>query len=111
MKLLLDENLSPALVSILSKLYEGVSHVSGELGLKSAPDLILWAHAARAGYTIVTKDADFHHRSFLYGHPPKVIWFRRGNCSTQDVATLLVGEREKVEAFDVSADSSFVVLT
>ncbi len=81
------------------------------MGLKSAPDLILWAHAARAGYTIVTKDADFHHRSFLYGHPPKVIWIRRGNCSTEHIATLLIEEREKVQAFDLSADSSFLVLT
>jgi predicted nuclease of predicted toxin-antitoxin system len=30
----------------------------------------------------VSKDADFHERSFVLGPPPKVIWIRRRNCST-----------------------------
>jgi predicted nuclease of predicted toxin-antitoxin system len=108
-KLLLDENLSPALVTILSDIYQDTSHVR-DFGLKSAPDPVVWAHAARDGYTIVSKDADFHHRSFLYGHPPKVIWIRLGNCSTRDVAELLVERRETIEAFHLSAESSFLVL-
>jgi predicted nuclease of predicted toxin-antitoxin system len=108
-RLLLDENLSPALVPILSRVYGDTSHVR-DLGLQSAPDPVVWAHAASGGYTIVTKDADFHHRSFLYGHPPKVIWIRLGNCSTRDIATLLVEQREKIEAFYLSPESSFLVL-
>lgn len=109
MKLLLDENLSPALVSLLSEVYQHVGHVR-DLDLKSAPDPAVWAYAAREGYTIVTKDADFHHRSFLYGHPPKVIWVRLGNCSTRRIAALLVREREKIQAFHLSAGSSFLAL-
>ena len=82
MKLLLDENLSPALVAILSELYPQTAHVR-DFGLKSASDPTVWEYAAKEGYTIVTKDADFHHRSFLFGSPPRVIWIRLGNCSTQ----------------------------
>ncbi len=109
MKLLLDENLSPELVAILSEIYSETAHVR-DFDLKSAPDRILWAHAAREGYTIVTKDADFHHRSFLYGHPPKVIWIRVGNCSTRDIAALLVERREEIEALHLAPDSCFLVL-
>jgi len=39
--------------------------------------------------SIVTKDADFQERSLIAGAPPKVIWIRRGNCSTSDIQTIL----------------------
>ena len=109
MKLLLDENLSRALVAILSEIYPATAHVR-DFGLKSAPDPLVWAHAARGGYTIVTKDADFHHRSFLYGYPPKAIWIRLGNCSTKDIAALLIDGRKEIEAFHLSRESAFLVL-
>ena len=110
MKLLLDENLSPGLTTILAGVYPDIFHVR-DLGLMSAADPVVWAHAAEEGFTIVTKDADFHHRSFLYGQPPKVIWIRLGNCSTADIAVLLVKEREKITAFHLSVESAFLVLS
>jgi len=108
-KLLLDENLSPRLAEILAEIYPDTAHVR-EFGLQSAPDPQVWAHAASRGYTIVTKDADFHHRSFLHGHPPKVIWIRPGNCSTRDMAELLIARRELVQTFLQSTEHSFLVL-
>jgi predicted nuclease of predicted toxin-antitoxin system len=80
------------------------------LGLKAAPDPEVWAFAAKNGFTIVTKDADFHHRSFVFGHPPKVIWIRLGNCSTRDIALLLSERRVQIEEFHLSTDSSFLIL-
>jgi predicted nuclease of predicted toxin-antitoxin system len=44
-----------------------------EVGLREAADSIVWDYAARHGLAIVTKDADFRQRSFLEGHPPKVL--------------------------------------
>ena len=38
---------------------------------------------------IVTKDADFQERSLIAGAPPKVVWIRRGNCSTSDIEAIL----------------------
>jgi predicted nuclease of predicted toxin-antitoxin system len=109
-KLLVDENLSPTLVDLLAGIYPDTAHVR-ELGLKSAPDPQVWAYAASQDYdAIVTKDADFHHRSFLHGHPPKVIWIRRGNCSTRDIAKLFIARREQIETFLRSAEHSFLVL-
>ena len=109
MKLLLDENLSPSLVKTLAETYPETAHVR-EFGLQSAPDLKVWAHGANHAYTIVRKDADFHHRSLLHDHAPKVIWIRLGNCSTRDIAELLTSRREQVKAFLQSTEHSFLVL-
>jgi predicted nuclease of predicted toxin-antitoxin system len=108
-KLLLDENLSPTLAETLAETYPGMAHIR-EFGLQSAPDPTVWAHAANHGYTIVTKDADFHHRSLLHGHPPKIIWIRLGNCSTREIAELLTTREEHVKAFLKSTEHSFLVL-
>ena len=35
------------------------------------------------------RDEDFHRLSVLRGAPPKVIWLRLGNCTTDDVATVI----------------------
>jgi predicted nuclease of predicted toxin-antitoxin system len=56
------------------------------------------------------KDADFHERSFLWGHPPKGIWIRRGNCSTDDVAVVLRVHHADLLAFERDAESSFLAL-
>jgi predicted nuclease of predicted toxin-antitoxin system len=50
---------------------------------------VVWQHAIDLGCLLVTKDEDFHRLSVLRGTPPKVVWIRRGNCTTRDVAALL----------------------
>jgi predicted nuclease of predicted toxin-antitoxin system len=87
-KLLFDENLSPRLVQLLNDVYPGCTHVH-LLGMDEADDAEIWRFAAAEGYTIVSKDADFGQRSVVYGHPPKVIWIRLGNCTVTASATLL----------------------
>ncbi|MBB6142498.1 putative nuclease of putative toxin-antitoxin system [Silvibacterium bohemicum] len=84
MKLLLDANLSPRLVEVLRDLYPGSLHVL-HCSLLDASDDAIWRYAREQSFTIVSKDSDFAERSFLYGHPPKVIWLRLGNCTTQAV--------------------------
>jgi len=71
-KLLFDHNLSYRLVRALQREYPDSQHVR-EVGLSEATDEAVWRHAAEQGLTIVTKDTDFHQRSFLFGHPPKVV--------------------------------------
>jgi len=88
MTLLFDHNLSPRLVQSLVDAFPGSLHVR-TIGLHKASDNAVWDYAAEHGLTIVSKDADFRQRSFLEGHPPKVIWIRRGNCRTGDIETLL----------------------
>ena len=71
----------------------------------------MWVYAARHGYVIVSKDAEFHQRSFVLGHPPKVVWIRRGNCSTRDIERLLRGRPPDLLAFDTDPVGSFLALS
>lgn len=75
MKLLFDQNLSPRLVDRLSDVYPDSAHVM-KVNLDRALDREIWAFAARNGYAIVTKDADFGELSVLRGSPPNVVWIR-----------------------------------
>ena len=52
-------------------------------------DRVVWEYAHQHDCMIVTKDADFSEFSLLLGFPPKVIWIRRGNCSTKEIEALL----------------------
>jgi len=102
MKLLLfDQNLSPSLVNLLADIYPGSVHVD-RMGLPTAPDREVWDYARQHDYIVVTKDADFSELSLLLGFPPKVIWTRRGNCSTRDIEGLL---REKYDAIAALSDA------
>lgn len=109
MKLLFDQNLSPHLVGLLKDLYPGSIHVR-DVGLERADDQVVWDYAIRHQLTIVTKDADLHQMSFLYGHPPKVVWIQRGNCSTSEIEMLLRTRCNDLVAFEGDPASSFLAL-
>jgi predicted nuclease of predicted toxin-antitoxin system len=108
-RLLFAQNLSPRLVRLLANLYPDSVHVH-ELGLDAAPDTELWTYAAAQGFTIVSKDADFHERSLLLGDPPKVIWIRLGNCSVNESAALLRDRSVVVRHFHEDPDAAFLAL-
>ena len=110
MRLLFDQNLSPRLVSILSDAYPDCSHVQ-DLGMARSMDTEVWNYAAEHGYTIVSKDADFHQRSLLLGAPPKVIWIRQGNCSVAETADLLRERFIAVERFHARKEAAFLALS
>jgi len=108
-KLLLDQNLSPRLLTFVGDLYPDSTHVR-EVGLQAADDDTVWRYAAEHGFAIVSRDADFHERSFLLGHPPKVIWIRRGNCSTEEVVAILRDHHAEMLEFERDEEGSFLAL-
>jgi predicted nuclease of predicted toxin-antitoxin system len=108
-RLLFDQNLSPRLLTILADLYSDSTHVRNE-GLETADDDTVWEYAVRHGFAIVSKDADFHQRSFLLGPPPKVIWIQRGNCATEEIAVLLREHHADVLAFAEDETAAFLAL-
>jgi predicted nuclease of predicted toxin-antitoxin system len=108
-KLLFDQNLSYRLVAILDDIYPGSVHVR-DINLATADDGIVWEHARNHGLTIVSKDSDFHQRSFLFGPPPKVIWIQKGNCATSAIEKILRGHREDLRQFINDADAAFLTL-
>lgn len=54
---------------------------------------------------------DFHQRSFVWGHPPKVIWLKLGNCSTEMVENILRKHVDSVRQFDSVDTASFLILS
>ena len=98
MRLLFDQNLSWRLREVLRDIYPQSLHVR-DVGLASAVDVTVWAYAKEHDLVIVSKDADFRHLGFTYGHPPKIIWIRRGNCSTREIEMLLRQRHDYVRAF------------
>ena len=88
MKLLFDQNLSPFLASRLADIFPESAHVM-DVGLDRADDAAVWDYARANNFIIVSKDSDFHERSVFSGAPPKVIWIRRGNCSTEAIEQLM----------------------
>jgi predicted nuclease of predicted toxin-antitoxin system len=59
---------------------------------------------------IVSKDSDFEQQALLYGHPPKVLWLRVGNCQTTAVAALLRARRQDVLAFAADPEAAVLAL-
>lgn len=96
MKLLLDHNLSPKLVKRLADIYPDSKHVA-ELGMAEALDREVWEYAREHQFLLVTKDADFNEFQVVLGFPPKIIWIRRGNCSTATIETILRQQHEAIE--------------
>lgn len=108
MRLLFDENLSQNLCRRLSDLCPDAEQVRA-VGLEHASDMTVWEYAKRQHRIIVTKDSDFHQLSFLYGAPPKVVWLRAGNCSTDMIETL-IQNIATIEALDADLDAAILVI-
>lgn len=108
MRLLIDHNLPPSLVVRLADLFPHSQHVY-LLGLDKANDLEIRDHAQNNHFLIVTKDVDFSDLCVLLGFPPKIIWIRRGNCTTNALEQMLRDHHDLIEAFD--ADPMNGVLT
>jgi predicted nuclease of predicted toxin-antitoxin system len=108
MKLLFDHNLSPRLVNRLADIFPDSNHVDN-LGLAQADDRAVWVYAKNNGFAIATKDSDYNELLILRGFPPKIIWIRRGNCSTSEIEAMLKTHINEIQTlFD---DSSLGILT
>ena len=98
MKLLFDQNISYRIIPKLSDCYPDCKQVR-ELGLVNAEDIDIWDYARKNDYIIVTFDADFYDISLTGGCPPKIIWLRTGNLTTNQIADLLRKNRMDIADF------------
>ena len=108
MKLLFDEQLSPRLVRALSDVFPDSAHVES-VGLERADDESIWRYAAAHGFVIASKDADFAELAVFRRGVPKVLWIRRGNCTTNEIENLLRQHAEEIVAF-ASGESALLPL-
>ena len=109
MRLLFDEQLSEELSFLLRDLFPDTLHVR-QVGSGGAPDLTVWQLARDRGCLLVTKDEDFHRLSILRGAPPKVIWLRVGNCTTEEVARVMRLRVADLQAFAEQTEATFLEL-
>lgn len=109
MKFLLDQNISPALVSLLANADHSAEHVR-DLGMSEASDEEVLAAANSADAVLISSDTDFGE---LLAHSnaaePSVILLRRQEGRrASEIAALIVANLEAVSD-DLTA-GAFVVL-
>jgi predicted nuclease of predicted toxin-antitoxin system len=93
----------------LSSDFPGSAHVR-DVGLARAEDAVVWEYAAKNGYVIASKDTDFRQRALLFGHPPKVIWIRLGNCQTATILAVLRSHHSRLLAFEADPMAAFIAI-
>ena len=98
MKLLFDQNISFRVVRGLQTIFP-LSKQIRELNLENSTDREIWECAKREGYTIVTFDSDFYDLTLILGIPPKVIWLRFGNTSTDNLIKILTENQSIITEF------------
>ena len=101
--------MSDRVVQRIADLFPGSTHIKS-VGLTEAEDGAVWEWAKRNEFTIVSKDTDFHQRAIVFGHPPKFIWLRVGNCPTSLITTILRSRSEIIRQFIQSETESILVL-
>ena len=81
MKLLVDNQLPPALARFLAGLGSQAQHVL-DVGLERSKDSQIWTYAVENQIVLVTKDQDF--LRFLDRAPGgQMVWIRLGNCRSR----------------------------
>jgi predicted nuclease of predicted toxin-antitoxin system len=109
LKLLFDENLSPRLSLLLADLFPDSIHVR-DVGMEATADPVVWDYAKNHDFMIVSKDADMHDLSLIFGNPPKVVWLQLGNCSTSQAENLLRQNFNVIKLFYEDEYVSLLVL-
>lgn len=98
MKILFDQNISYRLIKSIKNRFPEAASIR-ELGLENATDIQIWDFAHKNGYSIVTFDADFYELSMLKKKPPKIIWLRTGNTSTENLIQLFLNKHDIISEF------------
>ena len=109
MRLFFDEQLSEDLSKLLHDIFPNSLHIR-QTGAGGATDATVWQLAKTHLCLLVSKDEDFHRLSVLLGAPPKVIWIRRGNCSTEEIAQLLRQHHADIQHFAEQDEATFLAL-
>ena len=107
MKLLFDQNISFRIVSKLNSVFPNSKQVR-EIGFEDIRDKLIWDFAKESDFTLVTFDSDFSDIASLKGNPPKIIWLRGGNMTTNGIVELLKNHQEIIKQFVESEGLKFI---
>ena len=81
-----------------------------EISFAEAEDKEIWEYAKINEFVIVSKDTDFQQRSLFFGHPPKVVWLRVGNCNVEIIESLLRKYSISIHTFGIDENNSMLIL-
>jgi predicted nuclease of predicted toxin-antitoxin system len=109
MKLPVDQNLSWRLSRNLEDIFPESIHVR-EISFAEAEDKEIWEYAKANGFVIVSKDTDFQQKNLFFGHPPKVVWLRVGNCNVEIIESLLRKHSVSIHTFGIDETNSILIL-
>lgn len=98
MKFLFDQNISFRIVKKIETFFPNSNQVR-QLGIENYSDNEIWKYAKDNDFSVVTFDADFFEISNLKGHPPKIIWLRTGNLTTNNIIEILISKKEILTDF------------
>ncbi len=96
-RLVSDENISWRLKKLLPK-WDILPSNEIKLG-ERLTDIVIWQFAKSNNYTVLTFDEDFSEIQNLLAFPPKIIWLRTGNVSTNQIAAILLALEENIIKF------------
>ncbi|MEO8211277.1 MAG: DUF5615 family PIN-like protein [bacterium] len=88
MKLLFDENIYHRILKKVNIEYENTIHCKN-INPNPKNDFDIWNYGKTNYFTIVTSDEDFYEWMLLIVYPPKIIWLRTRNTTTNNIAELI----------------------
>ena len=109
MKLLFDQNLSPSLVKRLADLFPKAA----TLNSPDSPEttiVSIWEYCLQNVFVVVSKDNDFGFLATERGAPPKAIWIRLGNCTTDEVETAIRRDIDVIRTFGEDAEAALLIV-
>lgn len=107
-KLLIDANISYRIKKKLINVYEDVLHVTDIDLPQPAKDFQIWNWAKVNNFLIVTQDTDFGILQTLKGFPPKLVFLKMGNQSTQLITDVLISAYQKIVYFEKNTSESLI---
>jgi len=80
------------------------------LELHDVPDTAVWLYAREHGFTVVSKDADFSEISMELGFPPKLLWLRIRNWTTDQIEDLIRSKYPLIVELERTNERGILVL-
>jgi len=106
-KLLFDENISCRIKNKLQKSFPNCVHIT-DVSNKLLSDTFIWKYAKNNNFIIVTFDEDFSDIQMLKGFPPKIIWLRCGNKTTNVLVEKLIMFKNKIMDFYIDKEQGIL---
>jgi predicted nuclease of predicted toxin-antitoxin system len=100
---------SPSLVKRLADLFPESSHTE-IAGLARNDDRSIWQYCLQEGFVVVSKDNDFGSLATESGAPPKAIWIRLGNCTTNEVETAIRRDIDAIRTFGEDPEAALLIV-